>query len=63
MSRPPHRHWTFEPPRFGADSTSPGEDWRKRLKGRWVFVDAWTADPSQLRDDGPRPSDLNGENE
>lgn len=62
MSRPPHRHWTFEPPRFNRDADGTRDPWRKRLKGRWVFVDAWTADAESL-DDGPRPSDLNGENE
>lgn len=52
----PRRNWTFTPP---TDAELGSLSWTTRLRGRWTFLDAVLLDPSQLRDDAPRPSDLN----
>lgn len=54
------RPWTFESPTdVELDGTrralgEPG--WQDRLRGRWFFLDADSADPESL-DDASRPSD------
>lgn len=54
------RAWTFESPtdiELNGLHQAVGEpSWQDRLKGRWTFLDADSADPESL-DDGPRPSD------